>query len=85
MGGQPARDLRAGEAAVSDVAAKRPAEKAGAGGVGVLATAAALGAGRTVVLVLGLVAGALPACVTYLLVHGGIRGVVRSLWRGGAR
>lgn len=60
----------------------RPAETTG--GIFGAATliAAALGASIEVVAAVGAAAGLLPAVVTYLVTHGGIRGVLRSIWRG---
>lgn len=60
----------------------RPAETTG--GLGALATAiaVALGASTAVVAAAGIAAGLLPAAVTLLVVHGGVRGVLRALWRG---
>lgn len=61
---------------------RRPAEAAGATGGVVAVVAAALGASTGVVAALAALAGALPAVVTFIVVRGGIRGVVRLLWRG---
>ena len=60
----------------------RPAEKAG--GLGALASAVSLAAGWPVEVVAacGIAAGLLPGLVTYIVDHGGLRGVIRSLWWG---
>lgn len=60
----------------------RPAETTG--GIGATATiiVAALGASKTAIAVIGAVAGALPAAVTFLVAHGGIAGLWRSLIHG---
>lgn len=60
----------------------RPAETVGT--LGAIATGVAALAGGSVelVAVVGVVAGALPAAVTFLVSNGGIRGVARALWRG---
>lgn len=65
-------------------ASARPAETTG--GLAGLATALAalLGADTLTVAVVGTAAGLLPAAVTLLVAHGGIRGVLRALWRGRA-
>lgn len=62
----------------------RPAEAAG--GVGAAATAIALAfdASTAVVGAVGIVAGLVPAVVTWLVANGGVRGAVRRLWRGTA-
>lgn len=66
------------------VAASRPAETTG--GLAGLATAVAalLGASVETVAIVGTVAGLLPAAVTLLVAHGGVRGVLRGLWAGRA-
>lgn len=61
---------------------RRPAETAGAAGGVATILAAALGANTTTVAVIGAVAGALPGAVTWLVGHGGIRGVARAIWSG---
>lgn len=63
----------------------RPAETTG-GLVG-LATAitALLGGSVELVAVIGTVAGLVPAVVTYLVLHGGLLGVWRTVWRGAGR
>jgi Na+(H+)/acetate symporter ActP len=59
----------------------RPAESvAGVGGLGGLI--AALVADNQLAAILSAVVGFLPAVVTYLVAHGGIRGVLRTLWGG---
>lgn len=60
----------------------RPAETTGT--LGAIATGIIALAGGSVelVAVVGIAAGALPAAVTFLVTHGGIRGVARALWRG---
>lgn len=65
------------------VASKRPAEKTGAGGAGATLLVVALGGSARLVGVVGAVAALLPAAVTFLLVHGGLRGIWRSLMGGG--
>lgn len=58
----------------------RPAETAGAGaGVAGLITAIATGdwlAAATAA------AAFVPACVTFIVTHGGVRGLLAALWRG---
>lgn len=66
-------------------ASKRPAEAVGSLAAAATAAAALLGADATVVAVVGTSAGVLPAVVTYLVSHGGARGVMRALWRGQPR
>lgn len=60
----------------------RPAETAG--GLGAVATAIALAVGLSTEWVgaIGITAGLVPAAVTYLVNHGGVRGVAASIWRG---
>lgn len=62
--------------------ARRPAESTGALGAMVTVIAAAAGASTTLVAVLGAISAAAPAGVTWLVGHGGIRGVARALWGG---
>lgn len=63
----------------------RPAETAG-GLVGVATAIVALAGGSLeLVAVVGTAAGLVPSVVTFLVDHGGIRGVLRSLWAGRAR
>lgn len=61
----------------------RPAETTG--GIAGLATAIAAiaGASTELVAIVGTAAGLLPAVVTFLVNHGGISGVLGSLWHGG--
>jgi len=61
---------------------KRPAEHAAAGGGLVAVLVASLGASASTVAAVAAVAGAFPHLVTYVLTHGGIKGVASSLWRG---
>lgn len=61
---------------------KRPAETAGGLFGAVTVIAAALGASVEVVAAVGAVAGLLPALVTSLVNHGGLRGLARSIWQG---
>jgi hypothetical protein len=59
----------------------RPAESvAGISGIGGLI--AAIVSDNELAAVLSAVVGFLPAVVTYLVAHGGIRGLLRSLWSG---
>ncbi|WP_210492278.1 hypothetical protein [Patulibacter sp. SYSU D01012] len=62
--------------------AARPAETSGVGGGVATILAYVLGASPEVIAALGVIAGALPAVVTWLVAHGGIRGTLRALWRG---
>lgn len=60
----------------------RPAETTGTFAGLATALAALLGADTTTVAVVGTAAGLLPAAVTLLVTHGGLRGVLRALWAG---
>jgi predicted lipid-binding transport protein (Tim44 family) len=60
----------------------RPAEATGVGGGLVAVVAALVGAPVEVVAVIAGIAGFLPAAVTWLVSHGGIRGTLSALWRG---
>lgn len=64
------------------VARSRPAETTG--GLAGLATALAalFGADTATVAIVGTIAGLLPSAVTLLVTHGGVRGVLRAVWRG---
>jgi hypothetical protein len=64
------------------VRAPRPAETTAAGGGLVAVVAAFLGAPVEAVAAIAAVAGLLPGAVTWLVNHGGIRGVARALWVG---
>lgn len=64
----------------------RPAEVTGATGAVALLLAAVLGVeSETVIVALGVAAGLLPGLVTLLVAHGGVRGVLRLVWRGAER
>jgi hypothetical protein len=61
----------------------RPAEAAGAGAGGLAAILiATLGLSAGAAAAVAAVAGIVPAAVTWLVHHGGLRGAIRSLWRG---
>lgn len=60
----------------------RPAETTGVTAGLATAVAALAGASTTTVAIVGTIAGLLPAAVTLLVSNGGIRGVMRALWRG---
>ena len=60
----------------------RPAETTGGLAGVACALAALLGADETTIAVVGTLAGLLPAAVTLLVAYGGVRGVLRALWRG---
>jgi hypothetical protein len=62
--------------------AARPAETAGVGGGVVAVVAALIGAPVEVVAAIAGAAGLLPAVVSWLVDHGGIRGTFTALWRG---
>ena len=57
---------------------RRPAESSAAAG-GLAGLAVAITAGDTVTVAVA-VLGFLPACVTYLVANGGVRGVALKLW-----
>jgi len=61
---------------------KRPAEHAAVGGGLATVLAATLGADTGTVATVAALSSILPHAVTYILTHGGIKGVVSSLWRG---
>ena len=61
---------------------KRPAETVAAG-TGVAALVVALAAGNALAAAVALV-GLVPAAVTLVVRHGGVRGCARLLWRGRA-
>lgn len=61
---------------------RRPAETAGVGGSIVTALALAFKLPVEVVAAAGIVAGAVPSLVTYLVANGGVRGVCRRVWSG---
>jgi hypothetical protein len=61
----------------------RPAETSSAAGSLALVLAVVLGVrSPTTLAAIGVVIGLIPAAVTLLVVHGGIRGVLRLIWRG---
>lgn len=60
----------------------RPAEAVAGGGGLIVVIAALIGAPVEVVAAIAGIAGALPAIVTWLVNHGGIRGVFRAIWTG---
>jgi hypothetical protein len=61
----------------------RPAETAGAGATigGLVAVIAGVRDTQTLAYIIGGI-GLVPAAVTFLVDNGGVRGVVRTLWRG---
>lgn len=61
---------------------KRPAETTAVGGGIVAVLAASLGADAGTVGAIAAISGVLPSLVTFLVTHGGIRGVCRILWSG---
>lgn len=61
---------------------RRPAETTAAGGGAIAVIAAALGADAQQVAAIAAVGGLLPAAVTWLVEHGGIRGLARRVWGG---
>jgi hypothetical protein len=61
---------------------KRPAESAGAAGGGLVAVLIAVGIPQGIAAGAVLAAGAVPAIVTWLVSHGGVRGALRALWDG---
>lgn len=61
---------------------RRPAETAGLSLAPLPVVAEAFGASSGVVALVGFLAGATPAAVTYLRRNGGIRGVLLKLYRG---
>jgi len=64
---------------------KRPAEiTTGAGAVALL-LALVLGLDTETVAIVGVVLGFVPAAVTLLVNHGGVRGVIVKLWTGAFR
>lgn len=63
---------------------RRPAEKAGASAGGLVALVAAL-QGHDLVAALAAASALVPSAVTYVLTHGGVRGIARGLWSGNRR
>lgn len=64
----------------------RPAETGGAFGSIALLLALVLGVDDdTVIAAIGVAVGLVPAVITLLVANGGIRGVIRVLWRGRAQ
>jgi hypothetical protein len=61
---------------------RRPAETAGAGAGGTVAILLAVGLSRPIAIAAAAAAGIVPATVTWLVTHGGLRGALRNLWRG---
>ena len=64
----------------SGIVRRRPAESTAAAG-GLAGLAVAITAGDSVTVAVALL-GFLPACVTYIVGHGGIRGVVNIFLKG---
>lgn len=62
--------------------ARRPAETTGGIAAAATAVAALLGGSTELVAVIGTLAGLLPALVTAVVANGGVRGVIRVIWRG---
>lgn len=63
---------------------KRPAEASGGLGSAATALAYAAGADTQTVAVVGIVAGLLPGAVSFVVDHGGLRGIARRLLNGNA-
>ncbi|EHN09196.1 hypothetical protein PAI11_40030 [Patulibacter medicamentivorans] len=61
---------------------RRPAETTAAGGGLLAVVAALLGLPVEVVAAIAAVGGALPGVVSWLVDHGGVRGVLRAVWAG---
>ena len=61
---------------------KRPAEYGGGLAAVVVAVAYAAGLSADTIAALGVAAGLVPAVVTYVVDHGGIKGTLALLWSG---
>lgn len=61
---------------------KRPAETTTAGGAVALLAALVLGLPAETAAAVGVALGFVPAVVTFIVNHGGIRGLARKLWQG---
>ena len=61
---------------------ERPAETGGLVGTSLVGALLAFGVDPKIAALVGMVAGAVPAVVTYLVTHGGVSGVLGKLWHG---